>query len=314
MSTFSESTHSGDPVVGAPYKTEMVGGCEVSHKNLIYGDISIHFVECGKLDGELVILVHGFPNFWFLWKNQFKALSEAGYHVIAPDLRGYNSSSRPIGVENYGVDQVSHDLLQLVDYCSEKRAVTMVGHDWGGAAVWGFAESYSDKLKGIIIVNSPHFDSFRSLYKNSLRQRLRSWYIVFFQLPVIPEAFLQFNRFWALRRVLKAGCLKGQSEEDVDRYVEAFSSPGALTGMLNYYRAVHAGNWSKMGGTHVRIPVKVIWGELDAYLDRQLATPPKTLVSNATVLLLPQVSHWPMWDDPQLFNQALLKFLPRVIL
>lgn len=309
VAPYSKPLHSHCPTIGAPYKTETVGGCEVHHKNLIYGDTTIHFVECGNMDGELVILVHGFPNFWFLWKNQFKALTEAGYRVIAPDLRGYNTSSRPSGFENYGQDQVSCDLLHLVDCCSRNQAVSMVGHDWGGCSVWAFAETHPNKLKEIVIVNSPHFDSFRNLYQKSLQQRLRSWYFVFFQIPVIPEVFLRFNRFWALRRGQEMSSPKGQPEEDIDRYVEAYSSPGALTGMINYYRAARAGYWSKIGRTHVRIPVKVIWGELDRYLDRQLARPPKNLVPDATVLLLPQVSHWPMWDDPELFNQALLKFL-----
>ncbi|KAI5070949.1 hypothetical protein GOP47_0013200 [Adiantum capillus-veneris] len=256
-----------------------------------------------------VILVHGFPNFWLVWKNQFKALAEAGFHVIAPDLRGYNASSRPSGVKNYSQDCVTRDLLHLVDCCSNDQAVSMVGHDWGGVAVWAVAEICPNKLKKIVTVNSPHFDSLRSHLQRSLCQRLRSWYFVFFQLPVIPEAFLQFNRFWALRRSLRTSSLKSQCEEDINRYVEAYTSSGALTGMINYYRAAHAGYWENVGRTHVSIPVKVIWGVMDRYLDCQLANPPKDLVQDVTVRLLPELSHWPMWDDPELFNRTLLTCL-----
>ncbi|MCO5564135.1 hypothetical protein L7F22_017791 [Adiantum nelumboides] len=289
MHNSSNPSLKDNPTLSATYITEVVGGCEVQHRNLSYGDTKIHFVECGNVDGELVILVHGFPNFWLVWKNQFKALAEAGYHVIAPDLRGYNSSSRPSGVKNYGLDCVTRDLLYLVDCCSNDQAVSMVGHDWGGCAVWAVAELFPNRLKKIVTVNSPHFDSLRNLWQRSIRQRLRSWYFVFFQLPGIPEAFLRFNRFWALRKSLRTSSLKSQCEEDIERYVEAYSSPGALTGMINYYRAAHAGYWEKSGRTCVSIPVKVIWGVLDRYLDCQLAKPPKDLVQDVTVVLLPEV-------------------------
>ncbi|KAH7425604.1 hypothetical protein KP509_11G062300 [Ceratopteris richardii] len=166
---------------------------------------------------------------------------------------------------------------------------------------------FPNRVKKIIIVNSPHFHSFRNLYQSSVQQRLRSWYFVFFQLPWIPEAFLRFNRFWALRRMLYA--FKSHSEDDVNRYVEAFASPGALTGMINYYRALHAGYWPKVGCSHIQKPVEVIWGAKDPYLDSRLAHPPEHLVPNATVLLFPQLAHWPMWDDSEIFNGALLKSL-----
>lgn len=309
MSLDSKSLLADGSMTGETYKKEIIGGCEVHHKNLMYGNTTIHFVECGNMNGQLVVLVHGFPNFWFLWKNQFQALAEAGFRIVAPDLRGYNTSSKPNGVEDYGQDHVLQDLLHLIDCCSKGQAAIMVGHDWGGVAVWAFAEIYPNRLKKIVIVNSPHFHSFRNLYQHSIQQRLRSWYFVFFQLPRLPEAFLRFNRFWALRRSLKASSQKCPSEEDIDRYVEAYSSSESLTGMVNYYRAVHAGHWSKSGRSRIMLPVKVIWGELDRYLDTKLANPPKNLVPDATVLLLPQASHWPMWDDPELFNQALLKFL-----
>ncbi|CAK9868072.1 unnamed protein product [Sphagnum jensenii] len=293
---------------------EFIGQCRLRHADLLNGDVKIHYVECGNSDGDLVLLLHGFPNFWYVWKNQFQALAEAGFHVIAPDLRGYNTSSKPLGVTSYARQPVLSDIVCIIDHFGAGKRAIVVGHDWGGAITWTLAEDYPSKLRKIVVVNSPHFSVLDRAFRANLRQLRRSWYIFFFQLSWLPELFMSHTRYRSLRRLLELGPCRPLPAIDVARHVIAFSETGAVHSSINYYRAAYKGLWATKSGSKpvgIQLPVGIIWGEDDHYLGKELAEPPKSLASNVSITFLPGCSHWPMWDEPDHFNQVLLSHLAR---
>lgn len=285
---------------------EVVGGCLVQHGQVWNGDVKIHYVECGDKNGELVVLIHGFPNFWYVWKNQFQALSEAGYRVVAPDLRGYNTSSKPDGIQYYGRCGVVSDMVSLIDQLGNGKPATVVGHDWGGFVTWALAEDFPQKVKKAVLVNAPHSSVFGSVLRSSLKQMRRSWYIGFFQLPWLPEWLMTGNGCKTLKVAL--GIVPGFQPVDVERHVKAYEKAGVIKGAINYYRAAFRGYWPAVTprSTPVELPVDLIWGERDDFLGIELAIIPSTIATNAVIKLLPHSSHWPMWDDPKQFNSVLL--------
>ncbi|HEY3079476.1 MAG TPA: alpha/beta hydrolase [Chloroflexota bacterium] len=273
------------------------------------GDVRLHYVEAGR--GPLVVLLHGFPEFWYSWRHQIRALAGAGFRVVAPDMRGYNLSDKPPGVAAYDLDALVEDVARLIRERGAERAV-VVGHDWGGGVAWAFAMRHPEMLERLVVLNCPHparlFDGLRTL-----RQLRKSWYMFFFQLPRLPEASMRSGDFALLRRTLRADAARPDAfgAEDVERYVAALSQPGALTGGINYCRAMFRRSPARRRGAirPITAPVLVVWGERDRYLGPELAEPDPTLVPNARVERLPDASHWAQVDRPERVNALLLDFL-----
>jgi epoxide hydrolase 4 len=269
----------------------------------------LHYVEAGQ--GPLVVLLHGFPEAWFSYRHQLSALARAGFRAVAPDMRGYNLSSKPRGLRRYRLDLLARDVAELVRACGAGRAV-VVGHDWGALVAWHFAMRHPEMVDRLVILNVPHparaLDGLRSL-----RQLRRSWYIFFFQLPWLPEALIRAGNYAYLRRTLRRDpCGTGAfSEADIEDYVQAIGRPGALTAGLNYYRALlWGGTWGlRRAFRRIDAPVLVIWGEHDPYLGIELAAPDLTWVPHARVEYLPDAGHWVQNDRPELVNALLLDFL-----
>jgi epoxide hydrolase 4 len=268
----------------------------------------LHYVEAGE--GPLVVLLHGFPEFWFGWRFQIPALAEAGFRVVAPDMRGYNVSSRPAGVAAYDIDRLAADVRDLIRERGSSRAF-LVGHDWGGAVAWTTAINHPDVVERLAVLNVPH--PRRMLHGlRRPRQLLRSWYVFFFQLPWLPERVLRAGGWRALRTGLgEATRPDAFSPQDVERYVEAWSQPGAATAMLNYYRAVFR-QTPKRAEARIRpleAPTLVIWGERDRHLGAELAEPDGADVPNLErVVRLPDASHWVQHDEPERVGQLLVEF------
>jgi epoxide hydrolase 4 len=281
----------------------------VEHRYAEVGGLRLHYVESGA--GPLVVLLHGFPEFWYAWRHQIPALAAAGFHVVAPDMRGYNLSAKPEGVSAYDQDLLATDIAQLIRACRAERA-SVVGHDWGGAVAWRFAMSYPEMVDRLIILNSPHPVRFARALRTA-RQLRRSWYMFFFQLPWLPEAYLRSGGFAFLRRTLRDDPMRegAFSDDDIARYVDALARPGALTAAVNYYRAAirRASSRPRQKLHRIDAPVLVIWGERDHYLGRELAAPDPEWVPRARVQFLPNASHWVQSDQPEQVNTLLLDFL-----
>ena len=272
-------------------------------------DVRLHYVTAGS--GPLVVLLHGFPEFWFSWRHQIRALAAAGFRVVAPDMRGYNLSDKPRGVRQYALPRLARDVSELISHLGESRAA-VAGHDWGGVVAWMVGMQHPERVSALVIVNAPHPLHFRRAILGG-RQALRSLYAAIFQVPWLPERIIRARDFALLRRVLRNGPARAEtfSEEEIDRYVEAAAQPGALTATLNYYRAAFR---DLLGGLPwprrvVTAPVLVVWGDRDPWLLPELAEPGRRAAREIRVERLEDAGHWPHLEDPSRVNAALLDFL-----
>jgi len=255
--------------------------------------------------------LHGFPQFWYQWRHQIPALVEAGFRVVAPDMRGYNLSDKPPGVRAYRVELLARDVERLILACGERTA-SVVGHDWGAIVAWVAAMRHPGRVERLVILNVPHPARFLDGLL-SPGQLLRSSYMFFFQIPRLPEEVMRAGDFALLRSALRRDPVRPGTfaAEDIERYVRALARPGALTATLNYYRALLR-NLGKTRALLKRIeaPVLVIWGERDRFLSRRLAEPPRLWVPNLLrVERLQDASHWVAEDRPLEVNTLLLDFL-----
>jgi pimeloyl-ACP methyl ester carboxylesterase len=258
-----------------------------------------------------VVLLHGFPEFWYSWRHQIPALVGAGFRVIALDQRGYNTSDKPAGVAPYRIDNLVEDIRQLILFAGEKKAV-VVGHDWGGAVAWTFAMKHPERVRRLIVMNAPHprrvFQEFRTI-----RQLARSWYVFFFQLPWLPEWLISRGRYRSIRIVLSRDLVYSGafSAEDIAAYQAAIARPGALTAAINYYRALFQISWLRLYRDQrpIEVPTLLIWGERDRYLGIRFTEGLSPWVSDLTVVRIPNASHWVQVDVPERVNASMLEFL-----
>ena len=282
---------------------------ELAHRYADLGNVRLHYVEAGE--GPLVLLLHGFPQFWYEWRHQIPALVEAGFRVVAPDMRGYNISDKPPGVRAYRIELLARDVERLILACGERTAV-VVGHDWGAIVAWIAAMRNPGRVGRLAILNVPHPARFLDGLL-SPGQLLRSSYVFFFQIPRLPEEVIRAGDFALLRSALlrdpvRAGAI---TAADIERYVGAIARPGALTATLNYYRAfLRNPRETRALLKRIEAPVLVIWGERDRFLSRKLAEPPRLWVPNLLpVERLPDASHWVAEDRPLEVNTLLIDFL-----
>ena len=272
--------------------------------------VRLHYVEAGA--GPLVVLLHGFPEFWFAWRDQIDALAAAGFRVVAPDMRGYNLSSKPAGIASYALPLLAADVRDLIaERGGGEDGARLVGHDWGGLVAWATAANHPASITRLAILSMPHPQRMLEGLRTA-RQLRKSWYILGFQLPWLPERLLGLRRFEALRRPLEHDARAGAfSPADIDRYVEAWSQPRAVTAMLGYYRATIRARLKRESEqlAPVRAPTLVIWGEHDRHLGAELAQPHAADVPNLErVVRLPGASHWVAHDEPELVSRLLIEF------
>jgi pimeloyl-ACP methyl ester carboxylesterase len=275
-----------------------------------YADLSevrLHYVEAGE--GPLVVLLHGFPEFWYGWRAQIPALAAAGFRVVAPDMRGYNLSSRPSGIAPYAMRHLTGDVRELIGERGAERAM-LVGHDWGGAVAWATAITHPQVVERLAILNVPHP---RRLLEglHTSRQLRKSWYMFFFQLPRLPERLVSYNRWQGFRdNFAHTARPEAFSAADIERYVEAWSRTGAATAMLNYYRAAFRRTPRRATGgvAPVTAPTLVIWGERDRHLGAELAEPERRDVPNLDRVERLDASHWVQHDEPETVNRLLTEF------
>ena len=284
----------------------------VTHHEADLGKVRLHYVEAGS--GPLVLLLHGFPEFWYGWRAQIGPLAEAGFRVVAPDLRGYNLSGKPAGVGAYTMERVAGDIARLIPALGEERA-SVVGHDWGGIAAWWFAMRHPALLERLAVLNAPHPAAMTRMIASPL-QWLRSAYVLYFQIPWLPEATIQAADFAVLRLLFRTDPHRREAftEADIDRYVAAMRQPGALTAALNYYRATMQSNplAQQSNFRPIQHPTLVIWGMGDRALGPELAEPERRWVPEFHIERLPKASHWVQHDEPERVNELLREFLAPV--
>ncbi|GIF47119.1 pimeloyl-ACP methyl ester carboxylesterase [Asanoa ferruginea] len=271
------------------------------------GDVRLHYVEAG--DGPLVVLLHGFPEFWYGWRQQIEPLAAAGFRVVAPDLRGYNLSSRPDGVDAYDIDALAADIRGLI---LERGAASaaLVGHDWGGTVAWMTAMKHPEVVDRLVILNAAHPRKLtQGLHHPSQLQK--SWYFFFFALPELPETVVRANDWHFFRHFLR-DANPAYTRDEFDHYIEAWSQPGAATGMINYYRS-SVRTPPKRAEAALRpidAPTLVIWGQRDHYLGPELAEPDHDDVPHLDrVERLPDASHWVHHDEAERVTELIVDFV-----
>jgi pimeloyl-ACP methyl ester carboxylesterase len=247
--------------------------------------------------------MHGFPEFWYGWRRQIAPLAEAGFRVVAPDLRGYNLSSKPEGIAPYSAAELAADIRNLIEERGAESA-RVVGHDWGGTAAWTLAMEHPEVVDQLVILNAAHPRKLNEGLRHPSQLR-RSWYFFYFQLPGLPEHHVQADD-WEFFRDFLSDARPAYTDDEFNRYVEAWAQPEAATAMINYYRYAvrHSGEIRP-----VTAPTLVIWGEQDRYLGPTLAEPHREDVPNLDrVERLPNASHWVHHDEADRVNELLIDF------
>lgn len=282
------------------------------HEFIDVGGLRMHYVTQGT--GKLLLLLHGFPDFWYVWRFQIPVLANH-FRVVAPDLRGYNKTDKPSDVDNYRLNVLAGDILGLIKALGETRAM-IVGHDWGGVVAWSLAAFNPEHIEKLVILNAPHPNAYTSRAKLSLRQLQKSWYIFFFQIPDVPEKVLSQNDYSFLKNMVNLSFVKKEAltNEDLKLYTKAWSQLGALTAMMNYYRANMNPSilFSERKITFPKItsPTFVIWGEQDVALSRNLIENTEEFIDTSySIKYIPNCGHWVQIEQPKLVNEFVSKFL-----
>ncbi|NDJ34128.1 MAG: alpha/beta hydrolase [Chloroflexi bacterium] len=283
----------------------------MDHTTINCGGVNLHVALAGPSEGDPVVLLHGFPEFWSGWRHQIEPLAAAGFRVIVPDQRGYNLSDKPPQVTDYTLDLLAGDILALSRALGYER-IRVAGHDWGAAVTWELAEMHPHCLHCAAIINVPHSRVFeRALASGNLAQMRKSLYMMAFQPPGLPEKFLRQRDFTPLVNGFLRKSVPGTfTPEDVAAYREAWSQPGALTGMLNWYRATRAGMRKRADRPMPRItvPVSILWGEKDAFVEKSLAQASADLCEEVTLTFFPDAGHFVQHEEPQAISRRLIQF------
>jgi pimeloyl-ACP methyl ester carboxylesterase len=270
--------------------------------------------EAGGGD-RLALCLHGFPESRFSWRYQLPQLAELGYRAWAPDLRGYGETEpKPKAISAYLVDRLMEDVAALID-ASGAKSVTLIGHDWGAGLAWTFATNQVRPLERLVIMNVPHPGLMSAQMGRNLRQLGRSWYMFFFQLPALPEWVTTANDARAVRRAFHDMAVdKSNFTPDVlDRYASDAQRPGAIRGMVNWYRAaLQLGGKLRGPWPVIETPTLIVWGEEDAALGVELLDGTEAYVRDLTIRRLPGVSHWVQQEAPEEVNAILREWLPSV--
>ena len=267
--------------------------------------IRLHVVEAGPEDGPLVLLLHGFPEFWYGWHRQIAPLAAAGFRVVVPDQRGYGLSDKPQGVRAYNLDDLALDAIGLIDALGREKA-HVAGHDWGGAVAWWLGMKHAGRLDRLALLNIPHPWVLEQALRRSAKQRAKSAYMFYFQLPWLPERRLRRDGFGALVRALQRTSRTGTfSEEDLALYRAAWARPGALTGMLNWYRAALRARPNPSASSRVPVPTLVLWGTKDAVLGRDLVPPSLAYCDQGKAVYFEEASHWVVHEEPEAVSRLL---------
>lgn len=285
-----------------------MAGTDWERKQYWSGDLVLEARVAGPEDGPLVILLHGFPEFWYGWRKQIGPLVTAGFRVVAPDQRGYNRSSKPQAVRDYDMRLLVGDVLALVRQEGRERAF-LVGHDWGALVAWRVAALHPERVERLVIINVPHPALLPRFLMTRPRQLLRSWYMFFFQLPWLPERLFRFQNFRStcesLLRTSRPGTF---SSEDLEQYRQAWAQPGAARSMIHWYRALFR-RPRAIRIPEVSIPVLILWGRRDAFLLPELAEASLRYCRDGHLQAFEEATHWLQHEEPEAVNAAIVRFL-----
>jgi pimeloyl-ACP methyl ester carboxylesterase len=265
--------------------------------------IQLQVKIAGPQNGKPVFLLHGFPDFWFCWEAQIEALVASGFRVITPDQRGYNHSDKPLGKEAYHQNILAADIVGLVDALGYDK-VNLAGHDFGGVVAWSVATLYPERVEKLAIISAPHFIASMKYNKIHKTQIFKSWYIGFFQLPIVPERFLKAFNYRALLQNMP----NDLSLEKKERYRSGWSQPNAMRTMLNWYRGLLAGMRDRdIEYGLIDVPTHIMWGTKDKYLEVGLADLSLKQCTKGRLTVFEDTGHWVMHERSREVSALLMK-------
>uniref|UniRef100_A0A1B6JJR5 AB hydrolase-1 domain-containing protein n=2 Tax=Homalodisca liturata TaxID=320908 RepID=A0A1B6JJR5_9HEMI len=275
----------------------------------------LHYVENGDNTKPLMLLVHGFPEFWYSWRHQLREFS-SDYWVVAVDMRGYGDSDKPAGRKNYTVDLIVADLIKFISALG-RDTCTLVAHDWGGIVAWYMVLLHPHLFDCYVIMDSVHPVAYRKVLHRSLDQFRRSWYVFFFQLPYLPELVLRMDDFASFEKNIKSNkSPQPLTEEDLEAFKYTFGKPGALKHAIDYYRAnfmlESVMKLSNHGTSEDFPPGLIMYGELDIYLSPEVHEVSVASVANAKLVCISGANHFVQQDDPESVNRELRKFFNEI--
>lgn len=289
----------------------MPNNYEIHHEFVKVNGIRMHYVTMG--DGHLIVLLHGFPEFWYSWRHQIPTLSRQ-FKVVAPDLRGYGETEKPVKIDAYKIEKIVKDIVELVHGLGYEKA-TIAGHDWGGIISWSIAMMAPDVVEKLIVMNAPHPGVYSKHMTKNIKQMLRSWYVFFFLIKGLPELILGSNNYKALKSSLLMSSVRKEvfTDKDIETYVSSWKS-GGVSGGINYYRAnLGLRYWSNskvVSFPKIRAPVRQIWAEDDVFLGKELTKNTKEFIDAPYRLhLIPNCGHWLQQEASDEVNAVMIKFL-----
>lgn len=272
--------------------------------------IRLHVVQAGPPDGPPVVLLHGFPEFWWTWHAQIAALAQAGFRVIAPDQRGFNLSDKPARVEDYRFDQRLGDILGLLDALGHER-VSIAGHDFGAYIAWGLAIHHPERLRKLVVMNVAHPKVYASPPPG--RAETVSWFRTFFRLPWLPELVARSGNWFLLARNMVQSSAPGTfAEPSMSYYKQAWAHENAIHSMLDWYRATGRFPVDVSGPQRVTVPTRVVWGDLDRFNDPSYAEPSLGFCDDAKLVMIQDAGHWLPDEKPAEMSRLLVEFFSEV--
>jgi pimeloyl-ACP methyl ester carboxylesterase len=280
----------------------------ITHRRMRANGIELHFAEAGDPEAPLLILLHGFPEFWFAWRDYMLPLAAAGFHVVVPDQRGYNQSDKPRGVDSYQLDALADDIADLASTLGHET-FQIVGHDWGGSVAWSLSSRHSTRLTRMVVLNAPHPAIWLRAMRNDPEQRRKSGYVRFLQLRWLPETLLRLGRYEGLAKAFATARPEGFTADVMQTYRHAWQMPRALTAMLNWYRALLRRPVAMPAPGALSTRCLILWGDRDPFAVPKLAEESAALCTEVEVVHLPDVGHWVIHDARDTVLTHLRRFL-----
>jgi pimeloyl-ACP methyl ester carboxylesterase len=276
------------------------------HEYITTNGVKLHYVTQGE--GPLMLMLHGFPEFWYSWRHQIPEFAK-DFKVVALDLRGYNDSDKPANQSAYVMAEFIKDVEGVIKRLGYDKCV-LVGHDWGGAIAWNFAYAHPEMVERLIMLNMPHPAKFAEGIRNP-QQLPRSSYMFFFQIPWLPEFLIQSSDYQPIETAIKGMAVNKSafSKEDLEAYKDAAAKRGAMTATLNYYRNIFQQRMTSQDWSVLEVPTLMIWGEKDTALGKELTYGTEAYVRDFQIKYIPDCSHWVQQEQPQLVNQYIREFL-----
>jgi pimeloyl-ACP methyl ester carboxylesterase len=288
--------------------TERRLGVPLESRMIPTNGVRLHVVIAGPTEGAPVVLLHGYPEFWWGWNQQIARLARAGFRVIAPDQRGYDASEKPPGVDAYRIELLLGDVLGLIQQLGYER-VYLAGHDWGGAIAWHLVIEHPARFRKLVMFNAPHPLAWEDARRSAPEEKTISWYRTFFQLPVLPELLARAGNWWLLVKNLRDTSRPGTfPDADLDFYRYAWDRDGAMHAMVNWYRAAFRHPHPVEGDGTVRVPTRIVWGMRDRFFESRLAHFSVDHCASADLVQLPEATHWLLHEEPEVTSNQMVEF------